>query len=77
MARLERAFDLVGKADPIRQKMRHASIRDHKVALARGVISEREAQTIEAAESAVQAVIAVDDFPADVIARRLGAVRDQ
>jgi acyl-CoA dehydrogenase len=77
IARLERAFDLVGKADPIRQKMRHASIRDHKAALARGVISEREAQTIEAAESAVQAVIAVDDFPADVIARRLGAVRDQ
>ena len=69
IARLERAFTLVNDVEPIRQRMRQASLRDCKNALAHGVITAAESAMMAAAEDAVRRVIAVDDFAAGSFAQ--------
>jgi len=69
IARLERAFTLVNDVEPIRQRMRQASLRDCKNALAQGVITAAESAMMAAAEDAVRRVIAVDDFAAGSFAQ--------
>ena len=62
IARLERAFDLVVAADPVRQRLRHAHIRDWHKAQADGLVSAAEAKQLATAEEAVHLACAVDDF---------------
>ena len=69
IARLERAFTLVNDVEPIRQRMRQASLRDCKNALAHGVITAAESAMMAAAADAVRRVIAVDDFAAGSFAQ--------
>lgn len=62
VARLEKAFLLVTAADPIARRMRSAKLKDWKIAVAQGVITQSEGEQIAAAQAAASAVIAVDDF---------------
>jgi len=64
VARLERAFALTTEAEPIRRKLRKASIADVMAALQQGVITAAEAEALKAAQDAVGLAIAVDDFSA-------------
>jgi acyl-CoA dehydrogenase len=68
IARLERAFDLVVRAEPVQRKLRAAGVADRPTALARGIITAAEADVLSAMDEAVATVIAVDDFAADEIA---------
>lgn len=63
MARLERAFVLVVETQPVHDRLRRLHIRDWRKAWDQGLISEAQRARLEAAERAVAAVIAVDDFP--------------
>ncbi|HUF86101.1 MAG TPA: acyl-CoA dehydrogenase [Thermohalobaculum sp.] len=70
MARLERAFDLVVAAEPSRRRMREAGIEDPRAALARAVITEREADQLTEMMEAVDRAIEVDSFaPEDISVR--------
>jgi acyl-CoA dehydrogenase len=59
---LEHAFGLVVEVQPLLDRIRHAGLKDWRVAYANGAITPAQADTLEAAEKAVAAVIEVDDF---------------
>ena len=64
---LEAAFRLVVETEPLQKKLKQARIRDISEALAAGVLSNEEAETLGEAAAAVGAVVAVDDFaPSDL-----------
>ncbi len=67
IAKLNQAFTLIVEAQPIRDRMREARIRDVREAQEKGIISADEAAQLEAADQAVAEVIAVDDFPAEAL----------
>jgi acyl-CoA dehydrogenase len=52
----------VTAAAPIQKKMHDAKVRDIKAAQEKGIITEAEAQTMEAAAKAVLDAVNVDDF---------------
>ncbi len=59
---LERAFELLTGVQPLLDRIKHAGLKDWRVAHARGAITDEQANSLEAAEQAVAAVIEVDDF---------------
>ena len=62
IAQLERAYKQVTAAAPIQKKMHDAKVRDIRAAQEKGIITEAEAQTMEAAAKAVLDAVNVDDF---------------
>jgi acyl-CoA dehydrogenase len=70
LARLERAFELVIAAQPLRDRMHKAHVRDIDTARQQGLINEAEAGQLRAAAEAVAAAIAVDDFAAEELSPR-------
>jgi acyl-CoA dehydrogenase len=70
VARLERAFALVVAAQPLRDRLHQAHVRDVDQARAQNLITEAEAEQLRAAADAVAAAIAVDDFAPEALARR-------
>jgi acyl-CoA dehydrogenase len=62
LARLERAFELTVAAQPLRDRLQHARVRDVEEALARHLINAAEAAQLRAVAEAVAAAVAVDDF---------------
>ena len=70
IARLDRAFNLVVAAHPLRDRMRSANVRDVKAARAKGLINESEVAQLAALAKAVAEVINVDDFgPEQLVSR--------
>jgi acyl-CoA dehydrogenase len=67
VARLEKAFLLVTGAEDIAKKMHAARLHDGKEAVAKGVISQSEADRLAAAHDAVAKVIEVDDFAPEAL----------
>lgn len=67
VARLENAFRLVSAADPIARRMRAAKLRDWRVAVKQGVITQSEGDQIAAAQATAAAVIEVDDFAPEAL----------
>lgn len=67
IARLENAFRLVSAADPIAKRMRAAKLRDWRVAVKQGVITQSEGDQIAAAQAAAATVIEVDDFAPEAL----------
>jgi acyl-CoA dehydrogenase len=79
LARLERAFELTVAAQPLRDRLQHAHVRDVEEALARHLINAAEAAQLRAAAEAVAAAVAVDDFsPQELTAHQpMGDVSSQ
>jgi acyl-CoA dehydrogenase len=79
LGRLERAFALTLAAQSLRDRMRRAKVRDIEQARQRDLISDVEAAQLRAADQAVAAAIAVDDFsPQELSAHRaMGEVPSQ
>jgi acyl-CoA dehydrogenase len=72
VARLDRAFKLAVAAQPLRDRMRKAHVRDVETARAQGLINESEAAQLAALAKAVADVINVDDFAPEELARHGG-----
>jgi acyl-CoA dehydrogenase len=66
---LERAFELAVDAQPLLDRLKRSGVKHWRMAHAKGAISQAQAQSLEAAESAAADVIEVDDFAAGVFAR--------
>ncbi|WP_442596228.1 acyl-CoA dehydrogenase [Parapusillimonas sp. JC17] len=66
---LERAYELMIEAQPILDRVRHAGLKDWRLAYEKGAISQAQADAIEAAEAAVARVIEVNDFAPGEFAR--------
>jgi acyl-CoA dehydrogenase len=79
LARLERAFELTVAAQPLRDRLQHARVRDVEEALARHLIDAAEAAQLRAVAEAVAAAVAVDDFsPQELTAHQpMGDVSSQ
>ena len=75
VARLERAFEAVVKAEPIAAKLRGAHVHDLDEAHKSGVLTDAEQQQMTAVREAVAKVVAVDDFAAAEVSPRTGAPR--
>ena len=72
IARLERAFALVTAAEPLRERLRRARVRDIDQAKRQALINDAEAAQLHAAAEAVAAAVAVDDFaPEELSPRRV------
>jgi acyl-CoA dehydrogenase len=69
VARLDRAFALISAVQPLRDRLRQAHVHDVDTARQRGLINDAEADQLKAVQLAIAAVVAVDDFPAEEIAR--------
>jgi acyl-CoA dehydrogenase len=72
VARLDRAFRLAVAAQPLRDRMRKAHVRDVETARAQGLINESEAAQFAALAKAVADVINVDDFAPEELTRHGG-----
>ena len=72
VARLDRAFKLADAAQPLRDRMRKAHVRDVETARAQGLINESEAAQLAALAKAVADVINVDDFAPEELTRHGG-----
>ncbi len=66
---LERAFELVVDAQPVLDRIRQAGLEDWRLAHEHGAITDEQAAVLKAAEEAVAAVIEVDDFAGEELAR--------
>jgi len=69
LARLDRAFDLLAKTQPIRDQLHNARVDDIELAHRRGLIDAAEIAELKVTQQAVADVIAVDDFPAEALSR--------
>jgi acyl-CoA dehydrogenase len=68
VGQLGRAFRLVNDVQPIRDRLRKAGHKDWQAARLKGLVDDDEASRLAAADAAVAAVIAVDDFaPEDLV----------
>src|SRR5690606_16634195 len=70
VGRLERAFELVIEVQPLLDRITPAGLKDWRLAHNRGAITDAQASRLDAAEQAVAAVIDVDDFAPEDLARR-------
>ena len=78
VAQLEHALELVIRTEPIRDQLKSLKIRDPKAALDKGALSLSDYEALMAAEAAVQAVVAVDDFaPEELAEAHSGRRRDE
>ncbi|MCB0330976.1 MAG: acyl-CoA dehydrogenase, partial [Bdellovibrionales bacterium] len=59
---LERAFHLVTETENLKEKLKSAGLNDRDEALQKGVLTKKEAETLEETEQLVLKVIAVDHF---------------
>jgi acyl-CoA dehydrogenase len=73
LARLERAFALTVAAQPLRDRMHKAHVRDVEKARQEGLITDAEAEKLRAAADAVAAAVAVDDFAPEALSSRQSA----
>jgi len=73
LARLERAFALTVAAQPLRDRLHKAHVRDVETARREGLITDAEANELRAAADAVAAAVAVDDFAPEALAPRQSA----
>ena len=73
IARLERAFALVTAAEPLRERLRRARVRDIDQAQRQALINDAEAAQLHAAAEAVAAAVAVDDFAPEELSPRRAA----
>ena len=73
VGRLDHAFALIAAAQPLRDRLRQAHVRDVDVARQRGLISEAEADQLRAVQRAIADVVAVDDFAPEEISPRHAA----
>jgi acyl-CoA dehydrogenase len=62
LARLDLAFKLVAAIQPVRDRMRHAKVRDPAQSLSSGLITQDEMAQLDAVAKAVLDVVNVDDF---------------
>jgi acyl-CoA dehydrogenase len=69
LARLEIAFELTVAAQPLRDRLNMARVRDIDQALKQSLINDGEAAQLKDTAAAVAAAIAVDDFTADELTR--------
>ena len=76
LALLERAFALVVAAQPIRDRMRVARVRDVDQALKQRTINAAEADQLKAAADAVAAAVAVNDFAPEELTSRGAANKE-
>lgn len=67
---LERAFELVVEVQPLLDRIRHAGLKDWRLAHQNGAITDAQAALLEAADEAVAAVVQVDDFAPDAFSRQ-------
>ncbi|MGB3290225.1 MAG: acyl-CoA dehydrogenase [Burkholderiaceae bacterium] len=67
--KLERAYELVIEAQPLLDRIKHAGLKDWRLAHAKGAITDEQAELLESVESAVAEVINVDDFAPGAFAR--------
>ncbi|RVT93039.1 acyl-CoA dehydrogenase [Sphingomonas crocodyli] len=75
VGQLGRAFRLVDAAQPIRDRLRKAGHKDWRSAQAKGLVTDAEAEQLGAAEDAVAAIVAVDDFAAEELTQHDMAYR--
>jgi len=75
VGRLEQAFELVVETQPIHDRLKQQRIRRWQDARDQDLLSTEEMASLEAADAAVAAVIAVDDFAPDELARVAGKRR--
>lgn len=68
LVRLERAFELVVRGEPLRARLKQAGLRDPEEALRRGIISAEEIDQLAETRAAIAAVVEVDDFDPQEIA---------
>jgi acyl-CoA dehydrogenase len=68
VAIIERAFTLTAAAQPVRDRMRAAHVRDIGQAEQQGTITAEEAAQLRAVAEAVSEAVAVDDFAPDELA---------
>src|SRR3546814_15388466 len=66
---LERAYELVIEAQPLLDRIKHAGLKDWRLAHEKGAITDEQAKVLEAAENVVATVIEVDDFGPGELAR--------
>jgi acyl-CoA dehydrogenase len=71
------AFDQVIATQPIHDRLKKQHIRNWREAQTRGLIDAREISALEAAEKAIAAVIAVDDFAPEDLTRHDAAAAQQ
>lgn len=69
LAQLEHAFELVHAVQSISDRLRREGVRDWRQAYRAGALTDEQARQLEAAEIAVNNVIAVDDFAQGDFAR--------
>ncbi|KQX22793.1 MULTISPECIES: acyl-CoA dehydrogenase [unclassified Sphingomonas] len=72
VGQLGRAFRLVNEVQPIHDRLRKAGHKDWRKARLEGLVDDRQAAALAAAEAAVATVIAVDDFAPEELAHRRG-----
>jgi acyl-CoA dehydrogenase len=66
---LEQAFELTVAVQPLLDRLKHSGVKDWRVAHAKGAITDAQAQALQAAQAATDAVINVDDFAPEAFAR--------
>ncbi|MEA2948789.1 MAG: acyl-CoA dehydrogenase [Alphaproteobacteria bacterium] len=71
LARLERAYALTIAAQPLRDRLHKARVRDVEKARQQGLINEAEATQLNAVAAAVAAAVAVDDFAPEELSPRV------
>jgi acyl-CoA dehydrogenase len=76
LALLERAFALVVAAQPIRDRMHAARVRDVDQALKQRTINASEVEQLKEAADAVAAAVAVDDFAPEELTSRGAASKE-
>ena len=69
VGRLEQAFDLVVRTQPIHDRLRARRIRDWRTAAEQGLLTPEEMALLKDADDAVADVVAVDDFAPEDLAR--------
>lgn len=78
VGKLLQAFTAVVETQPVHDRLRHAKVKDWKAGREQGLVSEAEAQKLEAADRLVAEVVAVDDFaPEELTNRQAGAIATQ
>lgn len=68
LLRLERAFDLVTRAEPLRARLKQAGVRDADEALRRGIVNAADIDLLAETRAAIAAVVEVDDFAPEELA---------
>jgi acyl-CoA dehydrogenase len=69
VGRLDRAFDLVVRSQPIHDRLKARRIRHWRVAAEQDLLTGDELALLEEAEAAIAGVVAVDDFAPEELAR--------